>query len=222
MNSEYQVPNLSRQPFARTNHQTIGQRVTILNELLPGVQSIAELCCGDCTAQWRTYMQQLGISRFLALDINPDIVAQNRRLGMEYLCGDVLNPAILRLFLGYEVLFFGPPLSVACDGHQSLSFAQVRPGYRQFAALLLGALGYEGTVVCICPKSTIMGEIRWLYHEIQADRSDVGLALIHYSYSTLTGRSEETEPRLKYVELWFSTRLGNAWTIRKSGYEAPT
>ena len=221
MNSQYQAPNLSKQLFARTNCQTIAQRVKLLSELLPGVQSVAELCCGDCAEQWRAYTKQVGISSFLALDINSEIVAQNRGLGIECICGDVLDSELLRLFLGHEVLFYGPPLSVACDGHRLLSFAQVTPSYKQFAGLLLGVLRYDGTVVCICPKSTTMGEIRWLYHQIQAERSDIGLGLIHYSYSTLTGSGEETEPRLKYVELWFSTRLENAWTIRESGNGAP-
>jgi hypothetical protein len=187
-----------------------------LSELLPGVQSIAELCCGNCVEQWQVYTQQLGISTFHALDIHPDIVAQNRRVGMKCICGDVLNPKILRLFLEFEVLFYGPPLSVSCDGHRALSFAQITPSYKQFAGLLLDALQYDGTVVFICPKTTTMGEITWLYQQIQAYHSDIGLRLIHYSFSTLTGNGEETEPRLKYVELWFSTRLANAWTIRES------
>lgn len=217
MHNDYQVVNQNHASFARTNRQTIGQRVEIMRELLPDVQSIGELCGGDCAEQWRAYLQDLGIRDYLALDINPEIVALNRKAGIECICGDVLDPEVLRRFLGHEVLFYGPPLSVACDGHRLLTFPEVTPSYATITGLLLGELGYQGTLVCICPKSTSMGEIRWLYHQIQAVRSDVGLSLIHYSYSTVTGRGEETEPRLKYVELWFSSRLGDTWTIRESG-----
>lgn len=202
--------------FARTNRQTVAQRVALLRELLPGVQSIAELCCGDCAAQWQAYTQELGVSRFCGLDINLAIVAQNRRLGIDCLCGDVLDPAILRQFLTYDVLFYGPPLSVDYDGHRLLSFAQVTPAYQAFGSLLFGALRYAGTAVFICPKDTTPGDIRWLHHQLATVCADLGLALIHYSYATLTGGGEETELRLKYVELWFSTRLENAWAIRES------
>lgn len=39
------TPDLTKRAFARTNPQTIAQRVALLRELLPGVTSIAELCC---------------------------------------------------------------------------------------------------------------------------------------------------------------------------------
>lgn len=216
MHSDYHVPAPSNPHFARTNLQTISQRAEIMRELLPGVQSIGELCGGDCAEQWRAYTQDLGIRDYLALDITPEIVAHNRKAGIDCICGDVLDPEVLRRFLGHEVLFYGPPLSVECDGHRLLTFAEVTPSYAALTGLLLGELGYEGTLVCICPKSTTMGEIRWLYQQIQAARSDVGLSLIHHSYSTVTGRGEETEPRKKYVELWFSSRLADTWAVRES------
>ena len=91
-----------------------------------------------------------------------------------------------------------------------------RQTIRQRARLLLGELQYDGLLVCICPNHTHMGEIQWLYHQVQASRAGVGLRLIHYSYATLTGHDEETEMRLKYVELWLGTRLDDAWEVRKS------
>lgn len=221
MNSTYQVPDLSRRSFARTNIQTIAQRVALLSELLSGVSSIAELCGGDCTQQWQAYTQQLGISAFHALDIDPGIVARNRQAGMTCTCGDVLNAGTLSLFVGFDVLFFGPPLSVDCDGHRALRFDQITPAYSQFARLLLDQLRYDGTVVCICPNSMTMGDIAWLYHQIRDYRPDVGLRLIHHSWATVTGEGKEMGPRLKYVELWFSTRLADAWEIRVSGSTAP-
>lgn len=47
-------------------------------------------------------------------------------------------------------------------------------------------------------------------------QDDVGLRLIHYSVATLTGHDEVTEPRRKYVELWFSRRLDDVWDVRES------
>jgi hypothetical protein len=52
--------------------------------------------------------------------------------------GDVTSPEVLRPFLDFEVLFYGPPLSVECDAHRSLSFREVVPPFGHVAALLLG------------------------------------------------------------------------------------
>jgi hypothetical protein len=95
-----------------------------------------------------------------------------------------------------DVLFFGPPLSIGCDGHRVLRFDQVAPGYGSFARLLLDDLRYDGTVILICPNSTTMGDIAWLHHQVQGYRPDVGLRLIHHSYAALTGHGEMTETRL--------------------------
>lgn len=203
-------------PFARTNPQTIQQRAKLLQELVPGIQSIGELCCGDCSDQKRVYTEQLGISRYTGLDLEQGIQALNRSKGIECLCGDVTNPEILRQFLGHDVLFFGPPLSVACDGHQLLSYREVVPGFEPFARLLLGELGYSGLFVVIGPNSMTMGDITRLYQEIQLVRPDVHLRLIHHSYSTITGYGDVTEPRLKYIELWFSPTLADEWEVRES------
>ena len=61
-----------------------------------------------------------------------------------------------------------------------------------------------------------MGDAQWLYKQVRELRDDVGLRLIHYSITTLTGDGEITEPRLKYVELWLSSRLSNLWEVRES------
>jgi hypothetical protein len=68
--------------------------------------------------------------------------------------------------------------------------------------------------------STNLGDAQWLYRQIQAYRADIGLRLIHHSYTTLTGADEVTEMRLKYVELWFSARLADLWEVRKSWGES--
>jgi hypothetical protein len=47
MPTQYRTPNLTRRAFARTNLQTITQRAALLQQLLPGLASIAEICCGD-------------------------------------------------------------------------------------------------------------------------------------------------------------------------------
>jgi len=44
-------------------------------------------------------------------------------------------------------------------------------------------------------------------------KSIAELRLIHYSYSSLTGNDNVTEPRLKYIEIWFSIRLNNEWEL---------
>jgi hypothetical protein len=214
MKMSYRTPDLSKRAFARTNPQTIAQRVAILRELLPGVKSIAEICCGDCSQQLAAYRRELGVEVYRGLDIQPEIVAANRALGIDCVCGDALAEITLRQFLAFEVIFFGPPLSIDCDGHQLLSFREVTPGYTAFVQLLLGEFGYNGTLVCICPKATTMGDVRRLYHQVRALREDFGLRLVYSSYATVTGEGDETEPRLKYLEVWFPNRLEDSWEIR--------
>ncbi len=206
----HNTPDLHRAGLARTNRQTIYQRAALIHELLPETRSIAELCCGDCTAQWAIYRDALNGPAFCGLDVAPAIVAANRAAGVPCVCGDALDPAALGPFLAYDVIFFGPPLSVGCDGHRALAFEAVQPGYAALSDLLLGELRYDGTLVCIGPKTTHMGAIRRLYDRIRARRGDFGLRLIHHSYATVTGAGTPTPPRLKYVELWFSNRLSDA------------
>ena len=216
MSKDYQIPDLNKWSFARTNPQTIAQRARLLEELFPKIESIAEICCGDCTQQWQAYRQHLPIRAFQGLDIEPGIVDFNRRHGIRCICGDALDKEVLRQFLAFEVIFFGPPLSVGCDGHHLLAFREVVPSYGDFVRVLLGDLGYVGTLVCICPKTTTIGDITWLHHQIQSHCQDFGLRLIHYTYSTLTGSGAETEIRLKYTELWFSSVLAEQWEVRES------
>ena len=217
----YNTPDLHRAGFARTNRQTVQQRATLIGELLPDTRSIAELCCGDCTAQWEIYRQALPGLTFRGLDVMPAIVAANRAAGVPCVLGDALDAAALRPFLAYDVVFFGPPLSAACDGHRGLAFDAVQPGFAAFSDLLLGELRYNGTLVCIGPNTTHMGDVRRLYDRIRALRDDFNLRLIHHSHATVTGAGLPTEPRLKYVELWFSNRLPDAWEDRRSTPNAP-
>lgn len=210
----YQFPDLGQRSFATTNNQTIGQRVQLLQELTPGSIAIGELCCGDCYRQWQAYTKMLDCSRFLGLDIEPQIVAQNQARGVPCLQGDVLDKKVMTAFQKFDVLFYGPPLSLNCDGHHLLTFSDVQPGYHQVAHLLLAELSFQGMFICICPNTTNMGEITWLYQQIQAYRPDVGLRLIHHSYTTVTGADQKTELRLKYIELWFSSQLEDAWEMR--------
>ncbi len=219
MNSPYQLPDLDRAGFARTNRQTIRQRVAILRELLPHATSIAEICCGDCARQWTAYRKALDIARYRGLDLHPEIVAVNCARGIECVQGDALDPAVLAQFCNFDVIFFGPPLSVDCDGHSLLTFRRVAPGFDAFLRVMLGELHYEGAVVCIGPNTTTMGDVQWLYSRAHDLRADVGLRLIHYSIATVTGHDEVTEPRLKYVELWFSTRLEDVWEVKESKVE---
>ena len=212
--SAYQLPDLDR-PFARTNVQTVAQRVELLRELLPDARAIGELCCGDCWAQWAAYRRELPVERYHGLDLHPGVVAANRAAGIDCDLGDVLDPAALRPFLGDDVLFFGPPLSVNCDGHTLLQFRAVTPGYADLVMMLFGQLGYDGTLVCIAPRATTPGDMRWLYDTATDANPGVGLRLIHHSYATLTGAGERHEPRLKYVELWLSTRLPDLWELRE-------
>lgn len=216
----YNTPDLQRAGFALTNRQTIAQRIALIRALLPQAYSIAELCCGDCTAQWELYREALPGLAFCGLDVAPAIVAANRAAGVPCLLGDALDSAVLRRFLAYDVVFFGPPLSAGCDGHHALAFAAVQPGFAAFSDLLLGELRYAGTLVCIGPKTTNMGDVRRLYDRVRARRADCGLRLIHHSYATVTGGGSPHEPRLKYVELWFSNRLPDAWEFRRSGPDA--
>jgi hypothetical protein len=149
-------------------------------------------------------------------------VALNRELGVECICGDALDEKTMQAFLDFEVIFFGPPLSVGCDGHQLLAFREIIPSYHEFSQVLLDRLQYDGTLVCICPKTTTMGDIAHLYRQIQDYRKDWGLRLVHHTYSTLTGDGEETEMRLKYVELWFSSWLEDRWEMQESRPVAQT
>ncbi len=86
-----------------------------------------------------------------------------------------------------------------------------------FDDYLLADLQFNGTLVCIGPKTTHLGDAQWLYKQVAHWRSHMNPRLIHHSYSTVTGIGAITEPRLTYVELWFSTRLSNAWELRLSG-----
>jgi hypothetical protein len=216
----YNTPDLRRASFARTNRQTIAQRAALIRALLPATRSIAELCCGDCGAQWEIYRETLPGLIFCGLDVAPAIVAANRAAGVPCILGDALDPAVLQRFLADDVVFFGPPLSAGCDGHQALAFDAVHPGFAAFADLFLGQLGYAGTLVCIGPKTTNMGDIRRLYDRMRGQQADIGLRLIHYSYAAVTGAGIPTEPRLKYLELWFSSRLPDTWEVRRSGCQA--
>jgi hypothetical protein len=218
--SAHNTPDLSSLGFARTNRQTIAQRAALIRALLPETRSLAEVCCGDCTAQWAIYGEMLPGLTFCSLDVAPSIVAANCAAGVPCTLGDALDPHVLRSFLAYNVIFFGPPLSAGCDGHHALAFDAVQPGFAAFSDLLLGELRYDGTLVCIGPKTTHMGDIRRLYDRIRARRADFGLRLIHHSYATVTGAGVTTEPRLKYVELWFSNRLPDVWEVRRSGPDA--
>jgi hypothetical protein len=216
MGNEYQLPDTGNPHFARTNIQTIHQRASILKELLPDTKSVAEICCGDCSEQDRIYREVLGIEKYVGLDIQLEIVELNRSRGISCSFGDALDKSVLDTFLSFDVIFYGPPLSVNCDGHNLLAFREIIPGYQDFVGLLLRELKYSGTLVCICPRDTTMGDVQLLYEQVKRLRDDFGLRLINYSYSTLTGSGETTELRLKYVELWFSSILEDSWGVRES------
>ena len=207
------TPDPNRQ-FARTNAQTIDQRVALLRELAPDAESIAEICCGDCTRQHSAYTHQLGVRTHRGLDVDPAIVAANRQAGIECYRGDTLDMDVMKRFAEDDVIFFGPPLSIDCDGHRLLPFNSIQPSYADFSRLLLSELRYSGLVVCICPKSLTMGDVAKLHHEIRTYRDDFNLRLIHHSYATVTGGNESTAKRLKYVELWFSDRHDDLWEVR--------
>lgn len=212
----FHTPNPSRRSFAKTNPQTVTQRAALITELLPDTHSIGELCCGDCSHQWRTYTQQLSLTRYCGLDLEPEIAQRNKQAGIDCIQGNVLDSKILKDFLSFDLLFFGPPLSVECDGHQLFSFNEVIPSYADFTKLLLADLQYNGSLVCIGPRTTTMGDITRLYEHLRTVAPTVNLRLIHHTYSTLTGSGEVTEPRLKYIELWFSPHLPDAWEVRES------
>ena len=211
----YHLPTETAPAFARTNAQTIAQRVALLRELLPDARAIGELCCGDCARQWTAYHHAFPDVSYRGLDIASHIVTANQAQGIACTCGDVLDPVTLRPFLDCDVLFFGPPLSQACDGHNLLAFHEVVPAYADFAHLLWDDLDYQGTLVCICPNTTTMGDVRRLYAQTRAARPDVNLRLLHHSYATRTGHDEVTPLRLKYVDLWFSPALPDTWEVRE-------
>jgi hypothetical protein len=212
----YQIPDLKRKSFARTNFQTIFQRIALLRELVPSANTIAEICCGDCSRQFHAYSKHLNVRVFRCLDIEPAIVAENKRKGIECYCGDALDKATLQRFASDDVIFFGPPLSIECDGHHMLRFDEVVPGYKNFARLLLSELKYSGVFICICPNTTTMGDVAKIHHQIRSYREDFNLPVIHHSYSTITGYDEPTEMRLRYIELWFSDKHGDSWDLRES------
>jgi hypothetical protein len=203
-------------PFARTNSQTIRQRAALLKELQPGTSSIAEICCGDCKAQHDIYCAELGIKHFRGLDLSPDVVALNRsrKIPCEY--GDALDAKIMRSFLDFDAVFFGPPLSADCDGHHLIAFHDVIPGYAAFSRLLLQELKYQGLLVLIGPRTTSIGDAQWIDHQVRIVRPDYRLRMMHSSYSSVTGKGEPTERRLKYVELWYQPGAGVEWEMRAS------
>lgn len=215
MNSRYQISNPAK-GYVRTNTRTVTQRAELLKEYLPETKSIAEICCGDCSNQWQTYTDELKIHKFLGLDLQPDVVRLNKSHGIPCLHGDALDKSVLKKFLDFDVIFFGPPLSVGCDGHQLFAFRQVIPRYEEFVSLLIGELKYRGTLVCICPKTTTMGNIQKLYTQVKSLNESYGIPLIHYSHSDVMGDGTATEVRLKYIDVWFSTVLGDQWEIHDS------
>ena len=162
----YNTPNLQR-AGPPANRQTRTAR-NLLARAAAETHSIAEGCCGDCTAQWESYCAALPGLTFCSLDVAPAIVATNRATGVPCVLGNALDPAVLRPFLAYDVIFFGPPLSAGCDGHHALAFDAVQPGFAAFTDLFLGRLGYAGTLVCIGPKTAHLGDIRRLYDRIRA------------------------------------------------------
>lgn len=216
MTKPYQIPNLNQPVFARTNIQTIKQRISILKEILPSVDSIAEICCGDCQRQWQAYQKELGITSYKGLDLHPEIVKINQQKGIDCIGGDALAKSTMQQFQDFEVIFFGPPLSVDCDTHRLLGFSDVIPSYKDFMELMLNEIGYQGIIVCICPKTTTIGDIQWLYDQVKSSDHNWGLRLIHHSYSTLTGQDLVTESRLKYLELWFSNCLEDSWEMKNN------
>ncbi len=96
-----------RRTFANTNAQTVAQRVQLLHELVPEARAIAKLCCDDCYRQWRAYTGVGSEVRFLGLDIEPNIVEQNKARGIPCLQGDVLDKGVLAQSSDFDVVFFG-------------------------------------------------------------------------------------------------------------------
>ncbi len=210
----YHLPNLEK-GFVRTNLRTVEQRAALLREFLPKARSVGEICCGDCLHQWQVYTQTAGFDEFLGLDIEPKIVEANKKRGIPCLLGDALDGKILRKFLGFNVIFFGPPLSVDCDGHRLFAYRDIVPAYGDFIHLLVGDLGYLGTVICICPKTTTLGDIRLLYTQAKSRNEAFGVPLIHYSYSDVASDGSRHELRLKYVDVWLSSALEDQWETRE-------
>lgn len=202
-------------PYARTNIQTVRQRAQIIKDFLPKTHTIAEICCGDFTRQDQVYRRELG-AHTAGLDLNPDVVAYDKAKGLDCYHGNALDAAIMRKFLAADVLFFGPPLSPECTGHNVQSVAQVQPSFDDFIDLLIGALRFQGALVCICPKQTNMGDIQQIYKTVKKHNERYNLFLIHHSHATVTGRDEPTEKRLKYVELWFATTQPDEWHTKYS------
>jgi hypothetical protein len=85
------LPDLTRRSFARTNAETIAQRVVLLDEFVPGVGSIAEICCGDCSRQHKVYTSKLGVRTFRGLDLEPAIIAALRAKGIDCYLGNALD-----------------------------------------------------------------------------------------------------------------------------------
>jgi hypothetical protein len=143
-------------------------------------------------------------------------VALNHSRNIPCVQGDALDSNIMRTFLDFEAIFFGPPLSTDCDGHHLIRFRDVTPSFSDFAHILLQVLNYQGILVLIGPRSTTLGDAQWIDHKVRTDRPDYRLRLMHSSYSTVTGTGEMTELRLKYVELWYQTGLDPQWELRES------
>ena len=209
------LPDIHR-PFARTNIQTVRQRAGLLRELHPGISTIAEICCGDCQAQFDIYRSELGIQRFRGLDLSPDVVALNRSRNIPCDYGNALDSTVMRSFLDFDAIFFGPPLSTDCDGHRLIAFRDVIPDFFTFTNLLLNELNYQGLLVLIGPRTTTPGDARWIDYQIRAIRPDYRLRLMHYSYASVTGLGEPTELRLKYVDLWYQVGQEPQWEVRNS------
>jgi hypothetical protein len=205
-----------RHHFAHTNIQTIQQRAGLLKELHPGISSIAEICCGDCQNQYNIYRAEFGIQRFRGLDLSRDVVALNRSRHIPCDYGDALDSVVMRSFLDFDAIFFGPPLSEDCDGHHLLSFRDVNPSYSAFAHLMLQELNYHGILVLIGPRTTTIGDVQWIDHQVYTIRPDYGLRMLHNTHSSVTGQEKTTELRLKYVELWYQINAQHQWEVRES------
>jgi hypothetical protein len=177
-----------------------------LLELIPGLRSVAEICCGDCLCQHQIYTRELGLQTFHGLDLEPTIVAANCVRGIDFAQGDALDPEVIRPFAADNVIFFGPSLSEDCGGHRLLGFGEVTPSYEAFDRLLLGELNYAGLLVYICLNSTTLGCRTRLYRQIRMYRPHINTRLIHHSYSMIAVSGEVTELRLKYARRCFPVR----------------
>jgi hypothetical protein len=209
------LPDIHR-PFARTNIQTIRQRVTLLRELCPVITSIAEICCGDCQLQYQIYRSELSIQHFNSLDLSAEIVAFNRSRNIPCTYGNALDKDVMRPFLDFDAIFFGPPLSAECDGHHLIAFREVVPGFAAFTQLMMQELNFQGLLVLIGPRTTTLGDAQWIDHQVKSYRSDYSLRCLHHSHSSITGSGEVTEMRLKYVELWYQVGTSQQWEIKES------